>query len=446
MKSLGNPYVHNQVKNCGLSRFYFEPISTLLIVIVIGCSCSLGAQATKVSSFGYDAEDATSAIYKAMLSLHDTLIIDRQEGPWIIGPMTFKGVSNKTILIEKGVELHAKKNAFPRTSDALLEFSDCSNIKLLGEGTKLCMNKSEYTDGEWRHGISLRKCKDITLKNLEIHDSGGDGIYISGSKKGEFSENILISNLVSSNNKRQGISIISAQNVQIEHSIFQNTVGTLPGAGADLEPNTKYDRLENIVFSNCMFQNNDHSGIVLALSKMEADSRPVDIRFVDCTIQNNHNENNKYVAGEITLSAHKTNPVRGAVLFENCTIQKSKWGLLYSRKTNNAYHVTFKNCSAIDICQDGSFPPIYLEVPDYYQGDFSLGGFTFDNVFIKYSTDVPLILVRGSSLNTLNHLSDITGQITVEGNTGKKIEYIKYDSDDDQNVSLSILYKKLAVD
>lgn len=386
--------------------------------------------------------DASSAMQKAMLSENDTLIIDKQETPWIFGPLHFSKIRNKTIRIEKGVEILAKKNAFPNTSDALLKFTDCDNIKILGAGTKLCMNKPEYTDGEWRHGISLRNCKNITIKNIEIHDTGGDGIYISGTKKGSFSENIFISNVVSTHNKRQGMSIISAQNVQIENSVFQNTIGTLPGAGVDLEPNTKYDRMENIVFSNCIFRQNDHAGIVLALNKLESDSRPVNILFIDCLIENNHNETNKYVAGEIIFGANKTKPVKGEVIFENCIIRNSKWGLFYSRKTDEAYQVTFKNCSAIDICKNESFPAIYLEVPDYYSGNFALGGYVFDNVFIKYSTNVPLIQIRGSRLNTLAHLSNVTGFITYEADDQKTMEYIKYDPVNNLGVTLNLQYKK----
>ncbi len=376
-----------------------------------------------------------------MLSENDTLIIDRQATPWVFGPLRFSNISNKTILIERGVEIQAKKNAFLGTSDALLRFTDCNNIKIFGTDTKICMNKSEYTDGEWRHGISLRNCKNITIKNIEIHNTGGDGIYISGTKKGSFSENIFISNVVSTHNKRQGMSVISAQNVQIENSIFQNTIGTLPGAGIDLEPNTKYDRMENIVFSSCIFRQNDHAGIVLALNKMESDSRPVKIRFIDCLIENNHNESNKYVAGEIIFGANKTNPVKGEVIFENCMVRNSKWGLFYSRKTEDAYHVTFKNCSAIDICKDESYPAIYLEVPDYYSGNYALGGYVFDNVYIKYSTNVPLLQIRGSRLNTLAHLSNVTGVIVVEGDLQKTIEYIKYDPANNLDVSLDVQYK-----
>lgn len=98
-----------------------------------------------------------------------------------------------------------------------------------------------------------------------IRDSGGDGIYIAGKGEGTFSENIYLENIKSINNKRQGMSIISAHNVFVKNCEFTETNGTLPEAGLDIEPNTPKDRIVKINFENCSFTNNNHSGILLSL-------------------------------------------------------------------------------------------------------------------------------------------------------------------------------------
>ena len=392
----------------------------------------------RISSF---SENSSSALKLAMSSSYDTLVIDDIGKPWILPPMHFSNVKNKIIIFEKGVDIFAKKGAFLKLTDMLFRFTDCSNIQLIGHGNSLTMNKPEYTEGEWRHCLSFMGCKDIVIKNLCTMNSGGDGIYISKSNKLAYSENISIENVVSSNNRRQGMSIISGKNITVTNSIFENTNGTLPEAGLDLEPNSNVDRLESIAFNDCVFRNNNHAGILVALGNLDSSSLPVSIKFTDCLIQNNHSPENRYIASEIVFGADKERPVKGYVILENCVVEDSKWGIFYSRKTAEAYTVTFKNCVARNICKDESYPAIYLEVADYANGPYSLGGYVFDSLYVDYETEVPLFQVRGSSRNTLSSLSDVGGTIIVAKREGeeKRISYIKYDPEENSNVSLEFI-------
>ncbi len=407
------------------------------VLLYITMTNFIYSQSVKVSRYGFQINQS-KALRDAFNSSFDTLVIDKQDRPWVIDPMRFIDVRNKVIIFEEGVEVLAKKNAFSKKGDALLSFRNCQNIQLLGNGAKLKMNKIEYTDGEWRHGISLWNCRDIYIERLLICDSGGDGIFIDGTVSGSYSENIEIREIVATNNKRQGMSIVSAKNVSVHNSIFENTIGTLPGAGVDLEPDSKEDRLEQILFVDCIFRNNDHAGISLSLKQLESDSRPVSIVFKNCVLQNNHNKTNRYIASEIVLGAHNTRPVKGSVLFDSCLIENSNWGLFYSRKTSDAYKVEFRDCSARNICKDASYSAMYLEVPDYYKGEFSLGGYHFENLTIEYSSKVPMLTVRGSRLNTLREVADITGDIRLLSAAPKVYEYIKYDMANNNNVTVKI--------
>ena len=186
-----------------------------IIVLVLLCVIKLSGQTVKISDFGFDTSDSTQYIYDAILSKNDTIIFDKQPTQWVTGPLIFKQLKNKVLVFEKGVLLCDKEGDFIKTTDALLEFRNSHNITILGNAATLQMNKKEYTNGEWRHCISLRGCTLIRIDNLILKDSGGDGIYIAGSVKGGFSENIQIENVISDNNKRQGMSIISAKDVVI---------------------------------------------------------------------------------------------------------------------------------------------------------------------------------------------------------------------------------------
>jgi len=407
---------------------YVLKVKVLLLIILFIFYCQITySQKVKASVFGIDQNDDTQCLLKAIMSDVDTIIVDNINRPWLVRPLRFENLTNKTIIFEEGVALCAVPGAFKNPTDDLLRFSNSFNIKLIGNNTSISMNKEEYIDGEWRHIISLRNCKNIMIKGFHLRDSGGDGIYISGLGEDTFSENITIEDVLSSNNKRQGMSIISVRNLIVKNSHFSKTNGTLPEAGIDIEPNRPEDRIVNVNFENCVFSENNHSGIKIALHNLTSNSFQVSISFKNCVLRNNHHPNNPQVPAEITINANKRDPVKGLVLFENCFIEKSNWGILYSRKRSDAFRVVFKNCAAENICQSQRTPPISLEVPDYYRNLGALGGIDFGEFFISYNESLPVFKVRGSKLQTLR-LADISGRFVIyntnlEGNYSKYIQY-----------------------
>ncbi|WP_340077603.1 right-handed parallel beta-helix repeat-containing protein [Leptobacterium sp. I13] len=392
-------------------------------------------QGVKASTFGYNETDATSAFVAALTSDNDTIVIDKQASDWIIKPTRITNISNKFIFFEEGVVLKAKRGAFPNTNDALLQFINGHNITIIGYGATFDMNKDEYTSGEWRHTLSLRGSTDITVKGLTLQDSGGDGIYVAGSSQKSYSENIIVEDIQSINHRRQGMSIISVQNMWVRNSLFTETKGALPEAGVDIEPNNPIDRVVNVNFSDCSFTNNHHSGILLALFNLDDTSEPVSISFKDCFLSMNHDESNRYAASEIGISAHDTRPVKGTVTFDGIVIDGSEWGMLYSRKIKEAFHVTFKNSVARNISLADTHPPINLEVPSYDYASGPLGGFTFENLRLDYGAKEPFFQVRGHS--TLLGVSEIHGDIIVNGSNAEPPNYTGYDPSKNKNVTFT---------
>ena len=380
----------------------------------------------KVSLFGFDSKDASSAIIAAIKSDNKTIIIDKQSEDWVVEPLVFSNIKDKRIYIEDGVIIKAKENAFNKVTDALIEFRESDNITVDGHGATLLMNKEEYTDGQWRHGISIKQSSNITIRGLEVRDSGGDGIYIGGtSEEGSYSSDIIVDYVTAINNKRQGMSIVSAEGVWVSNSVFTETKGTLPEAGLDIEPNHEYDRLVNINFSDCKFTNNNYAGIVLSLGQMTSNSLPISVYFNNCYTSYNASEENEYSNSEIVLTADKKDPVGGEVVFDNLEIDGSNYSMLHSRKRSDAFYATFKNCVIKNVSQKGENSPIYLQVGDYYELINSLGGFTFDNVYIEYDKDLPYMQVRGSS--TLQSFKDVSGNFSVKNPYQNDLQYVNYD-------------------
>ncbi len=396
-------------------------------------------QSIKVSAYGFNTNDNKKSVYEAIRN-NDTIIIDKQDSEWLVSPLKFRNLENKTIIFEKDVVFRAKPNAYVTTSDCLLKFISCKNINIIGNGALLTMNKEEYVDGEWRMGLSFMGCSNVEVTDLTIANSGGDGIYIDGYKALRYSENIRINNVVSTNNKRQGISIISAKDVWVKNSVFTKTKGTLPEAGLDIEPDKDTDVVINVNFEHCSFTNNYHSGIVLGLDNLTDKSEPVSINFIDCYLSMNHDISNRYPKAEIIVSSRSNNPVKGKVTFNNIVVDGSKWGLIYSRKPSGAYHTSFKNLSAINICQQkDDMSVVYLEVPDYFKSSGPIGGFSFENTYVKFDSKSAFFTIRGSSLGTLNGVKDITGHIMLEApNLTEFKRYIKYNPN--KNINFGINY------
>ena len=90
------------------------------------------------------------------------------------------------------------------------------------------------------------------------------------------------------NNYRQGISIISVDGLLVENSKFNNTWGTPPSSGVDIEPDSPDEVVRNVVFRNCTFSDNYGDGIELFLTNMRKDeSGEVSVLFENCRVTSN---------------------------------------------------------------------------------------------------------------------------------------------------------------
>lgn len=239
---------------------------------------SLSAQAlttATASGFGFDPVDSTEALQAALDSTADLVIIDNVGADWITRPL-FVRRSDVTILIEEGVTLRAKVGGFPLEGDSLLTINAQSGVTVFGYGAEFVMNKAEYTSGEWRMALLLRGVSDTLIEGLTLRDSGGDGVYL-GSASFTPNRNVVLRNLVCDNNRRNALSVISADTLLVEGCAFTNSDGTAPRAGVDFEPNKPYERLANIVLRDCLITGNGSVQLVVAPTALDASSVPISI-------------------------------------------------------------------------------------------------------------------------------------------------------------------------
>ena len=109
-----------------------------------------------------------------------------------------------------------------------------SGGKIVGDRSS---NGKSGADG---HGIGVKDCKNTTISDMTICDNWGDGVYL-GSMNLEDNlygcNRVTISNCTISNNRRNNIAIVDADNVLIEDCQILKAKGAQPSCGINIEPN-----------------------------------------------------------------------------------------------------------------------------------------------------------------------------------------------------------------
>lgn len=377
----------------------------------------------RASWWGFDEKDSTAFLQSAINSKVKKLIIDRQASPWVTRPLT--GVSDQEIILEEGTELVALKGAFQAKSDCLLGFQNCDNITIRGEkkgGTpaRIRMHKVDYQSGayeksEWRHGLVICGCQNVLIQDLVIEKTGGDGIYLGATQKRNVNLNVVIRRVDCDGNHRQGISVISAENLLIEDCLLRNTDGTDPKSGIDFEPNSPGESLVNCVMRNCVSENNAGTGYAICSQYLNSGSRPMSIRLENCVSRNNKQHG-------IHLCSAPKDPPGGLLRITDFVSEKDGMaGLSVQFNPSDAARVELENVVIRDAAlKDDFFPPLYV------QGIGSEtrppGNIHFKNVTIQDDRDRPILRIRDGKENKWK---DITGEIVLVRN-GKK-ETIRID-------------------
>ncbi len=310
------------------------------LVLTVATTVFGAGKVVKASSFGFNETDATDCIQKALNSDATTVIIDNVGKEYLVRPLFL--TSNKEIIFAKGVRVRALPGAYQGTGDALFRGRWVENVTMRGEeGAVLMMNKADYQDlsrykhSEWRHTIALNGVKNFRIADLKLVSSGGDGIYLSEGKGRPACEDVVIENVECDSHHRQGISVISAKNLLIRNCKFNNTSGTPPQSGIDIEPNGKpFELVVNNVIENCEFSGNYGSGIVLHLPNVVA--APVSVVIRNCKVSGNRSRG-------ISIYTGAEGKTTGTVDIENCHVWNNNNVGLYLRNIDKRMKIKVKN-------------------------------------------------------------------------------------------------------
>jgi hypothetical protein len=303
-----------------------------------------------------DPADCTAAL-QAALDGGGTIALTCAPGePWITRPLNV--TQNDTWLgLGAGCELLAKRGAFKGGFDALLTIRGAlqrrpgdpgeyalRNVSVVGIGGQatLRMHRADYGDptaythSEHRHGIAIlggftgtpQSVFGVTIRDLNITLTGGDGVYVAGLDGG------YISNVHHTANYRQGSSVIDARHVLYEDCSFTGTRGTPPMAGVDIEPNGAMQSFVNLTFRRCNSTDNAGAGFMMCIYHLTAASAPLTVRFEDCRVRS---------VGLGATAASSTVPGGGFVLTASSGNQS---------KTTAAGSITWRGGSITDTAEE----------------------------------------------------------------------------------------------
>jgi len=317
----------------------------------------------RASWWGFDPEDSTDALQAAINSGVKTLIVDNLGKPWVVRPITL--ASSQQIIFEYGVQVVAKRGEFKGKSDSLFSAANKHDISLIGYGATFRMHRDdyagpEYQKAEWRMALAIRSCSNVKVYGLTLAESGGDGIYLGVATKGVTNTNVHIKDVVCDRNYRQGISVISAENLLIETTVLSGTGGTAPQAGIDFEPNHADEKLANIVLRNCTSRGNAGPGYLFFLRPLKAASEPVSIRLENCLSTNDAACSVFVKTGDSAQSA-----VKGTIEFVGCTFDSGKaGGIQLSGNAGGACKMRFVNCVLDNAVRDRpDVSPVMIDGP-----------------------------------------------------------------------------------
>lgn len=270
------------------------------------------------------------------------LLFPKQEGPYYLSHQLF--IRSSTVIeFEAGAVIQAVDTlSVVAPYEKLFRLLDVRDVRIIGNGAVLRMNKDAYTTGEHANIFDISGSSNITIERVNANDSGGDGFYIGAYQSVQtYCSNIVMLDCCADNNRRQGLSVISVDGLLADNCRFTNTIGTAPQAGVDIEPNHPGDRLRNIRFVNCVAEGNKARGFMTMIKKLSPASEPVDIVFQGCVSRNNAFGFATVYGRDGAAAAH------GEVKYIDCVAEYEKWsGFLEWSSSADSVRTTYVRCTA----------------------------------------------------------------------------------------------------
>lgn len=236
--------------------------------------------------------------------------------PVLINKKGLQLKSNSKLIFNQYSKLIMESNG--QTNYGILNLINLNNVKVYYANIEGDKYGHLNNKGEWGMGINIIGSKNISIQNAKVSKCWGDGIYMDCFQN-THPTNISIYKAVLNDNRRNGISIISGENIKINYVLAANTKGTKPEAGIDIEPDDNKRILKNINLNNITTYRNGRDGILIALEALVGMSP----KNVTISISNHFDD-----GSPSGLHFYKTTyklPAKGKLLTGQITVSNSEW-------------------------------------------------------------------------------------------------------------------------
>ncbi|BDU71781.1 beta strand repeat-containing protein [Mesoterricola silvestris] len=360
-------------------------------ILTVVSNTTLNAR-TQYGATGNGTTDDTAAIMKALAATGNGICYV-PAGTYLINPIATSSQfglylnPGNTLLLDPGAVLQCK--TMTTSGGYSVVGMKESDIALVGGtiiGDRVARNLGTYINGtgsdvEIGNGVAIGNASGMTILGTTSKNNCNDGFYIYNNVS-----NVLLSDCVSDNNRRQGCSLVYCNGIVIQYSTFSNTNGNDPACGLDFEPNSG-STVTNVQVIGCNIFGNLGGGIAGGGSTKNGPTGNgtafcTNCVITGCTITGNGGSN--YMLGGIAWDESSN------IVFSNNAISKNKG--------------------------DG----IWI---DYYSMNFKITGNTVtsnqgDGIYVAYCTGTQ---VSGNTLsgNTGTAINNADGTATVGTNTIK---------------------------
>lgn len=256
----------------------------------VGARTRPAASAGGVSPLAFGASgdgrgDDTDAFQRAIDSLGPAGgVVAVPAGRYLIDPLRGLHLRSRVHLqLDPAATLQAIPNAADRA--VMVMVKDVSDVVISGGSFVGERDQHMGTTGEWGHGIQLRGASRVVLRDLRVSNCWGDGLSVAATTPSRDdpiarpSTDVLVQRCISTNNRRQGLTIGYAQHVRVIDCEFSGTGGTAPMAGIDVEPDAGPPAVD-VEIAGCRIHDNRGPGI-------QVWKRTQGVRIHDCDLDDN---------------------------------------------------------------------------------------------------------------------------------------------------------------
>ena len=216
-----------------------------------------------VKQFGAKGDGNTDDTTSIQSALDNSATVLVPKGTYMIDAVTnLKVRSNTKIILSNDATLEAITNS--DTHYAILWLEDVTNVEISGGTLKGDRDTHTGDSGEWGHCIRIYKdCDNIFIHDIKLIDAWGDGIAC-----GRVTGKIRTSRVYVNRARRNGYSIASASSFVSTDDVIENSGGTAPQCGVDIEPDYTTDKLTNVVFRNLKTKSCTGPGMQIYIKKI----------------------------------------------------------------------------------------------------------------------------------------------------------------------------------